>query len=198
MTVYQKGSDVRKPDHPIDPIFLDRWSPRAMSEEEISDDELMSLFEAARWAPSTSNIQPWSFVYAKRGTPEWQTFFDLLVEFNQMWCKNAAVLICLCAKKTDKEGKPNRNHMSDAGAAWENLALQAAKMNLVCHGMGGYDVAGAREKLNIPEDHEVVHMFAIGKPGEISVLHERMQKSEKPNTDRKKLEEFVFEGKFNG
>lgn len=205
---YQKGSEVRKADYPIYKLFLDRWSPRAMSGEEITDEELMTLFEAARWAPSSSNEQPWRFVYAKRDTPHWNRLFGLLVEFNQMWCKNAAVLVCLIAKKSfkckkdekeeDCEEKPNRNHMSDSGAAWENLALQASLKGLVCHGMAGYDVEKAREELKVPDDYEVVHMFAIGKPGDISVLHERMQKSEKPNTDRNPVKDFIFEGEFEG
>ena len=193
---YQKGSLVRKADYPIDKLFLDRWSPRAISGEPISDEELFTLFEAARWAPSNANEQPWRFIYAKRDTKHWQKFFNILGEFNQMWCKNAAVLICLIAKKNfNKDNSPNRNALSDTGAAWENLALQGSLMGLVVHGMAGYDVEKARSDLEVLEDYEVVHMIAIGKPGPISVLHERMQKSEKPN-DRKPIKEFIFEGKF--
>jgi nitroreductase len=171
-----------------------------MSGEALADKELMSLFEAARWAPSSSNEQPWRFVYAKRDTPYWDKMFNLLVEFNQMWCKNAAVLTCLLAKKTmGEDNKDNRNHMSDAGAAWENLALQASLKGLICHGMAGFDVKKARADLKIPDDYEIVHMFAIGKPGNISVLHERMQKSETPSaSSRKPISEFVFEGEFKG
>jgi nitroreductase len=191
----KKGSTIRKPDYPIDKIFLDRWSPRAMSGEPISDEELFPLFEAARWAPSSSNLQPWRFIYAKRDTPNWNKFFNLLVEFNQMWCKNAAALVCLISKKINKDGKLDRNHMSDAGAAWENLALQASLKNLVCHGMGGYDIELARKNLKVPKDYEIIHMFAIGKPGEISVLHERMQKSENPS-ERNPVKDFIFEGEF--
>ena len=193
---YEKGSSVREAEHGVDRVFLDRWSPRAMSGEEISDEELMKLFEAARWAPSSSNIQPWRFVYSKKDDKGWDKLFGLLVEFNQMWCKNAGVLICLCAKKTDGEGKPNKNALSDSGAAWENLALQASLMGLVCHGMSGFDYDKAKEVLKVPEDHEVVHMIAIGKPGSLEVLHERMQKSEKPGTERNKIEDFVFKNSF--
>lgn len=203
---YQKGSAVREPDYPIEDIFLDRWSPRAMSGEPITEVELMSLFEAARWAPSSSNEQPWRFIYAKTNTPHWDKMFNLLVEFNQMWCKNASVLVCLIAKKSfkckkdEKEEdcveKQNRNHMSDSGAAWENLALQASLKGLVCHGMAGYDVELARKNLKIPDDYEVIHIFAIGKPGSLEMIHERMRKNEKPNTDRKPISEFVFEGEF--
>lgn len=192
---YQKGSSVRKADHPIDNIFIDRWSPRSMSGEPISDEELMTLFEAARWAPSLRNLQPWNFIYAKRDTPEWDKFFDLLSEFNQLWCRNAAVLACLIAKKIDKEGNQNRNALSDTGAAWENLALQSSLKGLVCHGMAGFDVERARTELKVSEDYEIVHMFAVGKPADKSVLPERMQKSEKPN-DRNPVSDFVFEGEF--
>lgn len=191
----EKASDTRKADYNVDDIFLNRWSPRAMSGEAITDDELNSLFEAARWAPSASNEQPWKFIYAKRDTEHWDKLFNLLVEFNQMWTKSASALVLLISKKTTKDDKPNRNHMSDAGAAWENLALQGSLNNLVIHGMAGFDVEKARKDLEIPDDHEIVHIFSIGKPADKTVLPERMQKSEVPST-RKKVSEFVSEGKF--
>ena len=99
---YKKGSETRKADYPIDKIFLDRWSPRAMGGKSITDKELMMLFEAARWAPSSSNIQPWRFIYAKKDTEHWDTLFNLLNEFNQLWAKNAAVLVCLITEKKDE------------------------------------------------------------------------------------------------
>lgn len=192
----EKGSEVRKSDYPISEIFLNRWSPRAMSGESISDEELMTLFEAARWAPSASNEQPWRFIYAKRENKEqFDKFFDLLIEFNQLWAGNAAALVCLCAYKKTKDDKENRNFMSDAGSAWENLALQGSLMGLVVHGMAGYDVEKARKELNISEDYEIVHMIAIGKSGDLDKIPERMRKSEHPN-ERKPIGEFVFEGEF--
>ncbi len=193
---YKKGSEFRKTDYPINKIFLDRWSPRAMSDEPISDTELFTLFEAARWAPSNNNEQPWRFIYAKKGTKDFDKFFGLLVEFNQLWCKNASVLICLIAKKNfTKDNSPNRNNMSDSGSAWENLALQASVMGLVTHGIGGYDVEKARKDLKVPDDYEVVHMIAIGKPGPLESIPERMQKAEAPNS-RKPVSELIFEGEF--
>ena len=196
---YEKGSDTRKADYPVDKIFLDRWSPRAMSGETISEEELFTLFEAARWAPSDLNEQPWRFIYAYRDTKDWDKMFEILADFNKMWCKNAAVIICLISKKTSsvswRIGQPYKNHMSDAGAAWENLALQGSSMGLVVHGMAGYDIEKARKELKIPDDYEIVHIIAVGKPGDISVLDERMQKAEKPN-DRKHVKEFVFRGQF--
>ena len=130
------GSDVRKADHAIDKLFLDRWSPRAMSGEQISEAELMVLFEAARWAPSSYNNQPWRILYARRGTQHWQAFFDLMVPQNQAWTKNAAALLVFTSKTTfDFNGKPYPTHSFDTGAAWENLALQCWLKGYVVHGM---------------------------------------------------------------
>jgi nitroreductase len=130
-----KGSEVRKADYPIDNLFLDRWSPRAMSGEAISQEELMPLFEAARWAPSSYNNQPWRFLYAHRDTEQWKLFFDLLVEFNQGWARNAGVLVLFISKNTlDMNGEPAPTHSFDTGAAWENLALQGWLKGLVVHG----------------------------------------------------------------
>jgi nitroreductase len=115
-----KGSEIRKPDHEIEPILLDRWSPRAMSGEEISHEELMRLFEAARWAPSSFNAQQWRALYARRGTEHWQTFFDLLVDANKAWAKNAAVLVVFISRKNfDYNDEPSVTHSYDCGAAWQ-------------------------------------------------------------------------------
>src|SRR5713226_3405008 len=134
MTHIPKADQVRKADHPVEPIFLRRWSPRAMSGEPISCTEMLTLFEAARWAPSTYNEQEWRFLYARRDTPHWQTFFDLLMEANQAWCRQGAVLGVVLARKIfTHNGKPNPVYLFDSGGAWENLALQAAAMGLVCH-----------------------------------------------------------------
>src|SRR4051794_29422351 len=104
--------DSRTPDYPIEPLIYRRWSPRALSGEPLEERELMSLFEAARWAPSTYNEQEWRFLYARRDTPEWPRFFDLLMEANQAWCRNAAVLVVVLARKTFmRNGKPNPVHL---------------------------------------------------------------------------------------
>ena len=193
---YEKGSDMRKAEHKIDKIFLDRWSPRAMSGGGISKEELFTLLEAARWAPSSFNEQPWRFIYAQRDTKHWKKFFDLLDDFNKTWCRNAAVLVCLVSsKKFQHSGKPNRNGVSDSGAAWENLALQASLKGLVAHGMAGYDVEKARKELNVPEDYEIIHMIAIGNSGNPLELPEKIREMEKPNS-RKPVKELVFEGSF--
>ncbi|HEU5259123.1 MAG TPA: nitroreductase family protein, partial [Vicinamibacterales bacterium] len=120
-----RGRDHRKADHPIDPLFLDRWSPRAMSGEPISQAELDVLFEAARWAPSAGNSYPGRILYAHRDTEHWPLFFDLLVERNQIWCRNAAALLVFISRTTNEQnGRPLKTHSYDTGALWENLALQ--------------------------------------------------------------------------
>ncbi len=186
----------RRPDHPIDPIFVNRWSPRAMSGEPISDRDLMTLFEAARWAPSSFNEQPWRLVYARRDTPDFKRLFDLLVPFNQEWCARAAVLVVFISRTTfEKSGKPNPVHVFDCGAAWENLALQASLMNLVAHGMAGFDRDRARRDLNVPDGFEVQAMCALGKPGLKEDLAPAMREREEPS-GRKPVKEFAFEGRF--
>lgn len=188
----------RKPDYGIHPMFVNRWSPRAMTGEPISDNELMALFEAARWAPSSYNGQLWRFLYAKRATKNWNVFFDLLVEGNQAWAKNAAVLVCVISRKNfEFNEKPSVTHVFDAGAAWENLALEGSRRGLVVHGMEGFDYGKARKVLEIPDNYDVCAMFAIGNRGKKENLPEKMQQMEFPN-DRRPLQEIVFEGKFRG
>jgi len=190
---YEKGSKVRNADYPIDPIFLDRWSPRAMSGELMTEEELIILFEAARWAPSSSNEQPWRFIYAFRETPFWNDFLNFLDDGNKEWCKNASVLVVLIAKKHFSKGGENRNCMSDSGAAWENLALEGVSKGYVVHGMAGFDIKKVREKIGVGSDYEIVHMIAIGKPGDKESLSEKNQKREKPSL-RNPVSEFAFEG----
>ena len=188
-----KGSEIRKADHPIDPVFLDRWSPRAMSGEEIPETELMSLFEAARWAPSSNNNQPWRFLYARRNTEHWPLFFNLLTDSNKIWAKSASVLLLIISKNTFGNGKPSRTHSYDTGAAWENLALQGTLKGYVVHGMQGFDYELARSSLNIPDGFTVEAMAAIGMPGSKADLPDDLQTRESPN-DRRKLTETICEG----
>src|SRR4051794_26173402 len=165
--------EFRKADHPINSLFVERWSPRAMSGEPLSEGEVLTLFEAARWAPSTYNEQEWRFLYARRETPPWASIFDLLVPGNQAWCKNAALLCVIIAHKNFAlNGKPNPVHLFDAGAAFENLALQGTAMGLVVHGMMGFDFGKARTQLKVPDDYDVAAMFAAGRSGPVDVLPE--------------------------
>jgi nitroreductase len=187
---------TRKADHAIEPLFVKRWSPRALSGESVSAADLDRLFEAARWAPSTYNEQEWRFLYAHRDTPHWPTFMGILVEANQAWCKNAGALIVVLSKKTfTKNGKPNPVHTFDAGLASMNLLLQAASMGLVGHGMAGFDRDKARSELKVPDDYAVEAMIAVGHHGDPNDLPEQMRAGEAPS-GRKKIAEFTRDGTF--
>jgi nitroreductase len=188
---------TRKPQHPIETLFLKRWSPRAMSGESLPLSELNRLFEAARWAPSTFNEQEWRFLFARREGPHWATFLGLLMEANQVWCKDAAALVVVLSKRTfSMNGKPNPVHTFDTGAAFENLALQGAALGLVVHGMAGFDGARARTALGVPEDFAVEAMIAIGRPGDPDTLPPELKSRETP-TDRKPVSEIAREGPFS-
>jgi nitroreductase len=193
----QKNSiQIRKVEKNINPLFVNRWSPRAMSGEEISHDDLMGLFEAARWAPSSYNNQPWRFIYAKRNTDHWQTFISFLAEGNKIWAQNAAVLVVVISRKNfEFNEKPAITHQFDAGAAWENLALEATSRGLITHGMQGFDYNQARKELDVPENFDVMAMIAIGKLGKKENLPIDLKEREYPS-DRKPLEEIVMEAKF--
>ncbi|MDW3612079.1 MAG: nitroreductase family protein [Nitrososphaeraceae archaeon] len=196
MQKQKNNTEIRKVEKNINRLFVNRWSPRAMSGEEISNDDLMGLFEAARWAPSSYNNQPWRFIYAKRNTDHWQTLISLLVEGNKIWAQNAAVIVVVISRKNfEFNEKPAITHQFDAGAAWENLALEATSRGLVTHGMQGFDYKQAREELGVPENFDVMAMIAIGKLGPKENLLLNLQEREYPS-DRKPLEEIVMEGKF--
>lgn len=191
-----KGSEKRTADHPIDNLFLDRWSPRAMTGEAIPQEELVVLFEAARWAPSSYNNQPWRILYAGRDSKHWAIFFGLLVEFNQSWAKDAGALVLFISRTHfDFNGEPSVTHSFDTGAAWENLALQGWLKGLVVHGMQGFDYDRARAALNIPEGFQVEAMAAIGRPADPASLSDELREKEKPS-DRRELEKTICEGPF--
>jgi len=196
MTKLANAETSRKPDHPIESIFLRRWSSRAMNGELITEAEMLSLFEAARWAPSTYNEQEWRFLYARRDTPQWPLFFDLLFEGNRAWCQRAALLSVIVAHKVfQHNGKPNPVHVFDAGLAFENLALQGTTMGLVVHGMAGFDFEKARAALSVPDDYDVVAMFAVGRPGDPAELPPELREREIPS-QRKPVREIISEGRF--
>jgi nitroreductase len=168
-----------------------------MSGEELSDEELMALFEAARWAPSSYNNQPWRFIYAKRNTESWNKLFNLLAEGNKIWAKDSAALVVLISRKNfEFNEKPSITHQLDAGAGWENLALEACFRGFVTHGMEGFDYQRARQELGIPENYDVMAMIAIGKRGGSKEnLPPKLRDMEFPN-NRKPLNEIVMEGKY--
>jgi nitroreductase len=188
----------RTSDHPIEPIFLQRWSPRAFTGEAMDQATLMRIFEAARWAPSSYNSQPWRFIYAHRNTPAWATLFGLLVEGNQSWCSRAAVLMVAVSKLTmNPRGQevPSHSHAFDAGAAWQNLALQATQLGWHAHAMVGLDMQRAVPELGIPVGYRVECAIALGRQGDPSMLNDPYRGMEKPNA-RNPVQTFAFEGRF--
>lgn len=187
--------DYRNPDYPIEDMILNRWSPRAMSGEPIDAEQLMSLFEAARWAPSALNLQDRFYLYAHRETSDFELFFQLLAKGNQAWCDKAAVLIVAFSDSQLPDGKPNPWHALDAGLAIENLLLQCSAMGLAGHPMTGFDAEKASRDLNVPERFVPQCMIAVGHPGDPSQLSEFNQAREFPN-QRKPLSDFIREGKY--
>ncbi len=184
----------RVADAPVDPGFPDRWSPRAFSSEPVSEEAILSLFEAARWAPSSGNEQPWTYIYSSTAD-EHQRLLSLLDASNQRWASHAPVLAFAVARlKWTKTGKPNRHAQFDTGTSWGYLALEARKLGLYAHGMGGFDVERSYDVLNIPRDaYEVMAAIAIGYYGDPATLVERDRTREKPS-GRKHVSEFAFHG----
>lgn len=190
------GKNMRQSKYNVNTLFLNRWSPRSFIPTDISDEELYRLFEAARWAPSSFNGQPWRFIYAKRNTENWNKFLNLLIDFNRSWAKNASVLILVISRKTfEYNKKPSLTHQFDTGAAWENLALQATYQGLATHGMEGFNYEKAREELNVPVDFDILAMIAVGKQGNKDLLSTELQEREFPS-DRKPLKDIIMEGSF--
>jgi nitroreductase len=166
-----------------------------MSGEALSAAELMPLFEAARWAPSAHNFQPWRMLYALRGTPHWQRFLDLLNPSNQLWAQRGGALVLFIARRHFDNGKPCITHSYDAGAAWLSFALQASVNGLAVHGLQGFDYERARRELAVPDAFSVEAMAVVGRPGEKGQLPEELQKRETPN-DRRPLSQTVCEGTY--
>ena len=187
---------TRKPSFEINEHILNRWSPRSFSGEDLSDADLYALFEAARWAPSSYNNQPWRFIFAKRGSEHWAVLFELLGDFNKQWCvKASALAVVVSHKNIDHNGKPSFTHQFDSGAAWQNLAIQATTQGLATHAMAGFDYEDARKVLEVPDDYEVMAMIAIGRKGPREGLSEELQQREFPS-DRKPLGDILMLGKF--
>lgn len=192
---------LRIPHHPIDPLLLERWSPRAFDGSTIPDADLRTMFEAARWAPSAFNAQPWHFVYAKRGDANWERFLSLLIPWNQSWAHTASVLIYIVSDTlpfTDRktgEPSPSTTHSFDAGAAWVSLALQATRMGYHAHGMSGIQYELARAELGLPDRYHLNAACVIGRIGDLAQLDEKLQAREFPS-DRKPQSEFVHAGNW--
>lgn len=175
----------------IEPI-KNRWSIRAFSEEKITDETMAVLFEAARWAPSSMNEQPWRFVYAHRGSRQFEVIADTLSLKNKIWAENAAVLMAVFAEKNFRvSGRPNPYALHDTGAATYGLMLQAQAMGIYGHIMGGYDRHGLKNALKISEEFEPVTVVALGYQGSPDQLDEDLRVREYQPRKRKSLEEFA-------
>ena len=188
----------RVADHPIDDIFIKRWSPRSFTGEPMNQATLLTIFEAARWAPSSYNSQPWRFIYAHRDTPAWATLFDLLVPGNQAWAANAAVLMVALSKTlmtARGEEIPSHSHSLDTGAAWQSIALQATMLGWHAHGMVGLDMKRAIPALGVPNGYHVECAIALGRRRDGASLSDQARAMEKPSA-RHPVETFAFEGQF--
>lgn len=185
----------RRANHAIDPIYLQRWSPRAFATKPVEEEKLNAIFEAARWAPSAMNIQPWRFIVGQT-EEEREKFLSILNEGNVLWCKRVPVFVAVLSQKVrNDEGAQNPFHAFDTGAAWGFLALEAVRQGLITHGMGGFDRAKAREVLRVPDDYEIQAIIAVGYHDPKAPLAESLREREKPS-NRKPIEEFVYKGTF--
>lgn len=192
-------SNERTSQYPIDPMFLDRWSPRSFSSEPIDESLLMAILEAGSWAPSAGNRQPWRFIYFLRDQPSFQHALELLDDGNQIWVKSASALVFIVSdtrsRRTDGTSGPLRSHSFDAGAAWAMLALQALKSGLAAHAMAGVDFERAASVLQVPSDHKIEAAVAIGRVADKSLLPENLRLREVPS-GRRPLEQTVFKHVF--
>ncbi len=190
---------TRQPDHPVAPQFPARWSPRSFTDRVLTEAEVMSLLEAARWAPSASNHQPWRLVWARRGEDGFTAIHAALVPGNQVWAGQAGGLIVVASKDTvtNREGAEvaNRTAGFDTGAAWMSLALQAPTMGLVAHAMGGFDKDRLAAAVHLPEGHTLHCVVAVGEQGLAESLPEDLHAREKPS-QRKSLAEVALHGRF--
>lgn len=187
----------RNTNYPIMPQFTERWSPRAFADKAVTEEQILTVLEAARWAPSASNLQPWRFFYGIKGEPEFDTLLSLLIPFNEGWAKNAGALIFVTSVKTFDGERQNISNSFDAGSAFMSLALQAHALGLVTHGMGGVEYDKVPLVLGLPENLKVEAGIAIGYQGDASTLADFLQPREVPS-QRQALSDMAFKGKFTG
>lgn len=192
-------SNHRHSEYPIDPLFLNRWAPRAFDGQPMPKADFLTILDAAHWAPSSGNGQPWRFVYALRGTDGFDDAVGLLMDGNQVWAGNASALVFVIshAKRQSRDGTlvDNATHAFDSGAAWMAAALQAKLMGYETHGMAGIHKDRIAEHYGIPADYAVNMAFVVGKYGHKETLPEPLREREVQST-RKALAEVAFEGSF--
>lgn len=200
--LYHDGSykrlTPRVSEHDIASFFLERWSPRAFTDETIAGEELMPFFEAARWAPSSMNAQPWRFIYVLRDGENWQGVLDSLSNTNRSWAFRAAALVAFVSQDWLDFGDgrvPSPTHSFDTGAAWMSFALQAFLSGWHTHGMAGFDHEKLRDVLGVPDGFRINAVAATGRMGDSAMLTDRLRSREIP-ADRAPLEELVFKGRM--
>ena len=195
------GARSRRADYPVSLQFLDRWSPRAFTESPIAEPDLMAILEAARWAPSASNVQPWRFAYSLRGDAFWRPYVGLLNENNQKWAASAAALVVILSSRyvvaPNGDASISKTNSFDAGCAWGYLALQAHLSGWAAHAMAGFDVEKTRGLLAVPPAYAVEAVVAIGRQGTVDALPIGLRARELPS-QRRPLADSVFAGKFTG
>ncbi|MGO7203179.1 nitroreductase family protein, partial [Rhizobium ruizarguesonis] len=180
-------SNHRESEYPVDPMFLDRWSPRAFTGEIIEEAQLLGLLDAAHCAPSSANHQPWRFIYGLKGSESWEKFVALLNDSNQEWARNASALIFVVSRAFtgaagSAEEKPSYTHSFDAGAAWGHLAIQARLSGFYAHGMGGIKHEEISQAFSIPEGYRVEAGVALSLPSgwkvsqPLNILEEPMER----------------------
>lgn len=180
---------IPKTQYPVVDVIINRWSPRSFKDQPIAHESLMTLFEAAQWAPSSMNEQPWRYLYAHRGTPEFEAMHDCLLSGNQPWTRNAAVLILSLVEKTfERNGQSNRHAMHDVGMANAMLFTQATTMNIYGHMMGGYDPEKTVALFGLSDKQEVACYIALGYRDEADQLEEPFKTRELTPRSRKPLD----------
>jgi nitroreductase len=183
-------------EHPVLDVIRNRWSPAIYSPEPVETEKLLSVLEAARWAPSSYNAQPWSFLVARKEEPEeFARMLSCLVPANVVWAQHVPVLMISVAKLQFDNGSANRHAFHDTGIATGFLMLQAAALGILAHGMAGFDAAKAREQYAIPESHEAVAALGLGYPGDEQGAPEELRKRNQ-RRPRRTLEQFVFAGRW--
>jgi nitroreductase len=184
--------------HPINDVLAERWSPRAFADRTVDHDKLLSLFEAARWAPSSFNEQPWRFIVAaKEDSAAYERILSCLIEFNQAWARTAPVLmLSLCSTLFAKNGKVNPHAWHDTGMAMMSLVVQATTFGLYVHQMAGFDGEKVRRLYSVPADVQPVAAAAIGYLGDPASLPRELREKEHAERSRREARGFVFRDRF--
>lgn len=198
MSVPPTFPSARQSDHPVDRLFLERWSPRAFTGATMPHADLMTAFEAARWAPSSLNYQPWRFIFAHRNHARFADFLALLAEKNRLWAQKAAALVFFISDTQIAYGDKIMdapNHAFDTGAAWANFAHQALLLGYTTRAIGGFDRGAAPRALGVPANYQVHAAVAVGQPAHADTLPEGFRAKEAPS-GRRPLSDIAFEGGF--